>query len=177
MLFCCMYCVVSANTSILYVHSAYLMHHCHRKPMHLWRCYHMHDATGASRWSGRPKLEQPALQLFHQCTWTEAVACCVDAACVLQVARDLQAVCRPNPKKFRESCRKDKKHRRPADQESTGVERKLTFDVSSESEIEILAVKPSLAMETTLCPAEAYCRGPTCAYHNIILFLFHASVH
>ena len=80
--------------------------------------------------------------------------------CVLQVARDLQAVCRPNPKKFRASCRKDKKHKRSADQQSTGVERKLTFDVSSESEIEILSVQPSMAMETTFCPAEAYCRGP-----------------
>ena len=77
---------------------------------------------------------------------------------MLQVARDLQKVCRPNPRRFRPSCRKDKKQK-PADGDASTVARAQTFEVSSDSELEIV-VKPFSAMaERTFCSAEAYRQG------------------
>ena len=86
-------------------------------------------------------------------------------ACVLQVARELQAVCRPNPKKSRESCRKENKHKRKAALENTkdtSLAKQLTFCVSSDSDVEILPSKHCSAMEQFPGPAEAYKQGPTC---------------
>ena len=75
---------------------------------------------------------------------------------VPQVARDLQKVCRANPKKSRPSCRKKQK---PSNGDDVSTSAKaLTVDVASESEIEM--VIPCSAM-AEMASTEAHSQGHT----------------
>ena len=85
-------------------------------------------------------------------------------ACILQVAKELQAVCRRNPRKARASCTKDGKMKaklRTKPQELRAVEAlqpDCVIDLESDDDIEIVAVL-AMDQDSSPCFGRGYVHG------------------